>query len=125
MLFNPIYLLFNTGVTVTDCSDIPEGYKVTELGVLPEDWNIGRLDQVGGLIRGVSYKETDLNEKYQSGFLPVLRAMNIQTGSLDLLNDLVFVRREKISEKQILKRGDIGSVEFLRADTDQDRMNNF
>ena len=71
------------------------------------EWNIGKLNQVGGLVRGVSYKETDLSEEYQSGFLPVLRAMNIQAGRLDLFNDLVFVRTEKISEKQMLKSGDI------------------
>jgi type I restriction enzyme S subunit len=87
--------------------DIPEEYTMTELGTLPEKWDIGKLDQVGSLVRGVSYKETDLCEKYQSGFLPVIRAMNIQAGSLDLFYDLVFVKREKISEKQILKVGDI------------------
>jgi type I restriction enzyme, S subunit len=106
MLFN-LNLLFNTGVAVTDHSDIPDGFKATELGVLPVEWNIGKLNQVGGLVRGVSYKETDLSEEYQSDFLPVLRAMNIQAGWLDLLNDLVFVRTEKISEKQMLKSGDI------------------
>ena len=87
--------------------DLPKGYKATELGVLPEEWDIGKLDQIGELIRGVSYKDIDLSEKNQSGFLPVLRAMNIQTGCLDLKGDLVFVRRGKISEKQILKIGDI------------------
>jgi len=92
---------------VSDSTDIPEGYKATELGALPEEWNIGKLDHVGILIRGVSYKETDLGETLQPGFLPVLRAMNIQTGSLDLKSNLVFVRREKVSEKQILKYGDI------------------
>ena len=87
--------------------DIPEWCKATELGVLPEDWNIGKLDQVGILIRGVLYKENDVSERYQSGFLPVLRAMNIEAGSLNLKTDLVFVKREKISEKQNLKVGDI------------------
>lgn len=88
-------------------SDIPDGYKATELGVFPQDWEIEKIDRIGGLIRGVSYKAADLGEKPRPGFLPVLRAMNIQTGRLDVFDDLVFVKQERISEKQMLRDGDI------------------
>ena len=33
---------------------LPEGYKQTEVGVIPEDWNVISIEELGDVIRGAS-----------------------------------------------------------------------
>jgi type I restriction enzyme, S subunit len=47
---------------VIDESDIPEGYKATELGVLPEEWIISKLVSAAQIIMGQSPPGTSYNE---------------------------------------------------------------
>lgn len=35
-------------------NDTPNGFKMTELGLLPEDWEIVRLGEVANLVMGQS-----------------------------------------------------------------------
>jgi len=56
-------------------------------------------------IRGVSYSPKDVRDKLDESSITLLRATNIQDGLL--LEDLVYVDRKKVSEKQKLKMGDI------------------
>lgn len=65
-----------------------------------------KLKDVAEQIRGVTYGKSDVVKLSQDGFLPVLRANNITDNGL-IFDDLVFVREEKISEKQKIKSGDI------------------
>jgi len=47
---------------VSESTDIPEGYKVTVLGVLPEEWKISKLESVAQIIMGQSPPGTTYNE---------------------------------------------------------------
>ena len=42
------------GVSTRNAPDLPEGFKTTELGPLPEEWQVGRpgSTEVGSQIRG-------------------------------------------------------------------------
>jgi len=51
---------------------LPEGYKMTELGPLPEEWQVVRLGDVVKLTKG--RKPDELMPKYQFGALPYLTA---------------------------------------------------
>lgn len=65
-----------------------------------------RLDDVLTIIRGVSYKKDDASSAPASNTVPVLRATNIQDGTL-VFDELVHVPRKYVSDEQLLRRGDI------------------
>lgn len=64
------------------------------------------LGEIANVVRGVTFSKADAIFQPSAGFLPVLRAGNIQD-SLLLNEDLVYVPREKVDQKQLLRRDDI------------------
>ena len=73
---------------------------------LPEHWKIAKLRELGDLVRGVTYKRQETTDTSNPGYLPILRATNIQDRQL-LLEELVYVKGEKVSDSQLLRRGDV------------------
>ena len=67
---------------------------------------MARLGEYIEQIRGVSYKPTDLRDFLDENSVPLLRANNIQDGNLNL-DDVIYVSKNKVAEKQYLKKGDI------------------
>ena len=65
-----------------------------------------KIGEISSQIRGVSYSKSDVILKKAVGYLPVLRANNIQENGL-LLSDFVYVPDNKISIKQKIKAGDV------------------
>lgn len=57
-------------------------------------------------VRGVSYKPEDLHTTLNENSVTLLRANNIKDGKLNF-DDVVYVDKRKVSEKQLLKSGDI------------------
>lgn len=57
-------------------------------------------------VRGVSYKPSDLHDKLNENSVTLLRANNIDDGSINF-DDVVYVDRKKVSSKQYLQKGDI------------------
>lgn len=82
-------------------NSIPKGYKKTEVGVIPDDWEVGKLGDIGDTIIGLTY--TPLDVSYE-GCL-ILRSSNIKNGSF-VYEDNVFVKT-KIHEKLRVKKNDI------------------
>jgi len=72
---------------------------------LPKGWKWVRLGEVCKLLRGVTYSKQEAVRAPREGYLPILRANNI-TSELNY-DDLVYVPEEKISRKQLIKKGDI------------------
>ncbi len=70
-------------------------------------WKLGHLSEVGKLIRGVSFTPKDASDTPQSHSLPILRATNIQDGTLNLLTNLIYVTANKVTDEQFLRPGDI------------------
>jgi type I restriction enzyme, S subunit len=73
---------------------------------LPVGWAVSPLLEAGDLIRGVTYSKKDASDLPFENSIPVLRANNIQNGSL-LLDDLVHVPSDLVTEEQRIKAGDI------------------
>ena len=73
----------------------------------PSGWEITQVKEVCDIIRGVSYKKADSKQEAQKGYLPILRATNIQHNSLVLDKDLVYIPSELVSDIQKSKIGDI------------------
>jgi type I restriction enzyme S subunit len=77
------------------------GYKQTELGEIPEDWEVVELGNIGKNIIGLTYSPNDVVEY---GSL-VLRSSNVQNNKLAFENN-VFVNMD-LPERVIVREGDI------------------
>jgi len=80
---------------------VDAGYKMTEVGLIPEDWTVHKFGDIGEAIIGLTYSP---NEVASDGKL-VHRSSNIQDNKLSYL-DNVSVHKD-IPEKLILKENDI------------------
>ena len=67
---------------------------------------MARLGDYIEQIRGVSYKPEDICASTDSDAVAILRANNIQDDGLNF-DDLVYVKKSKVSEKQYIQKGDI------------------
>lgn len=72
---------------------------------LPKGWTITKISELGELIRGVNYKKEHSSSSPKATYLPILRANNIK-GKLNF-DDLVYVDKKFIEDKQLIKKGDI------------------
>ena len=73
---------------------------------LPKHWKVAILGELGDLVRGVTYKRHETAESSSPRYLPILRATNIQDRQL-LLEELVYVRDDKVSNSQLLRKDDV------------------
>ncbi len=77
------------------------GYRQTEVGVIPEDWEVKTLGDVGECLIGLTYNPSNVKEH---GLL-VLRSSNISNGRL-VLEDNVFVDVD-VPKRIRAQKGDI------------------
>ncbi|SPH23897.1 Type-1 restriction enzyme EcoKI specificity protein [Defluviimonas aquaemixtae] len=89
------------------------GYKQTEIGNIPTDWDLVNLGSIGESLIGLTYAPTDVRS---NGTL-VLRSSNIQNDTLAFANN-VFVEK-LIPQKIMVRPGDVlicvrnGSVDLI------------
>ena len=59
----------------TETERVPEGYKPSEVGVIPEDWEVRKLGAFANILRGASPRPIDspiwFNEKSNTGWLRI------------------------------------------------------
>ena len=67
---------------------------------------MARLGDYIEQIRGVSYKPEDVCNSTDNEAIAILRANNIQDDGLNF-DDLVYVKKSKVSDKQYIQKGDI------------------
>ncbi len=73
---------------------------------LPPSWGTPTLLECSQFVRGVTYTKSDAVDQTASGFLPIIRANNIQARRFEF-NDLVYVPANLVSAEQLLKVGDV------------------
>lgn len=61
--------------------------------------SVALLSEIAEQLRGVSYGKSDVTDHPADGYIPVLRANNITDVGL-ALDDLVYVRSNKVASKQ-------------------------
>lgn len=66
-------------------TDIPQGYKATALGIIPQEWEAMRLSDVCTLINGRAYKQNELLSK---GKYKILRVGNFFTNDSWYFSDM-------------------------------------
>jgi len=82
---------------------LPKGYQQTEVGVIPEDWEIVPLGEIGQTLIGLTYKPENIRD---FGTL-VLRSSNVQSDRL-AYEDNVYVDSElPLPSRVIVEEGDI------------------
>ena len=64
------------------------------------------LNKLMKQVRGVSYSKNDASSTYNEGFVPVLRAGNIQNSRI-IHDDFVYIPKEGVKNLQLLKKGDV------------------
>jgi len=85
---------------------------------IPEGWEVGTLENIAKLYRGVSYGKDDIKQPNDTGTTPILRATNITGNTIDLDN-MVYVPNKFVSTEQLLNKYDIlitmssGSIEHI------------
>ncbi len=80
---------------------VKAGYKQTEIGVIPEDWDIVLLLEKADLINGLTYSPDNI----QDYGLLVMRSSNVQNGSFSF-TDNVYVDCAVLKER-LIKKNDI------------------
>ena len=73
---------------------------------LPAGWARRPITDTAALIRGVTYNKTQSSDTPLPGYVPILRANNIQAGKLNT-SDLVYVPADCVTPQQIVRSGDI------------------
>ena len=81
--------------------DLKPGYKQTEVGLIPDDWDICNLGKIGQGFIGLTYDPKDV----RSDGVLVLRSSNITDGELQF-QDNVYVEM-KISERIVVCENDL------------------
>lgn len=81
--------------------NVPEGFKQTEVGIIPQDWKLITLPEAGEILSGLTYHPDNV-KKYGK---IVLRSSNIQNNRLSF-KDNVYVDMI-LPERVIVKSGDI------------------
>lgn len=84
---------------------LPKGYKQTEIGVIPEDWEVKTLGEVVVYQKGYPFKSKD----YKSDGVRVIRISDTTYNSIKSEKDAIFVSKDiaKITENWALKKGDL------------------
>lgn len=80
---------------------IPQGYKQTEIGVIPEDWESVALLSKCDLLNGLTYTPNDMAD---NGLL-VIRSSNVQNNQL-VFSDNVYVDLT-VADEKLIKKDDI------------------
>ncbi len=79
----------------------------TRLPGFSAEWQVIRLGEIGTCLRGVTYNgDLDLRQHDTFETVRLLRSSNVQNGMV-VLDELQFVRRQRVTEKQILRNKDI------------------
>jgi type I restriction enzyme S subunit len=98
----------NSQLSTVNSPLIPPGYKLTEVGVIPEDWDIKRLGDMGDVVRGGSPRPAGDPRYFNGNFIPwltVAALTNISEHQLDVINTAGFLTEEGSKHSRILSTG--------------------
>ena len=89
------------GLTCDGAQQIPTGFRNTEVGLLPQEWSVRTLGELGQSLIGLTYDPQDIDP---SGVL-VLRSSNIGNNSLQFGDDVHL--NMDIPNRMIARRDDL------------------
>ena len=81
-----------------------KGFKKTEIGLIPSDWDVKAIGDAIDVIRGVSWN----NEEVTDSGITILTIPNIQDGRITYDTNIYLTKN--INEEKFLKAGDTIAV---------------
>lgn len=88
--------------------EIPEGYKQTEVGVIPEDWDCVTLGDLGDIVRGGSPRPAGDPKYFNGNYIPwltVASLTNIPTSKQEVTSTLTKLTELGSKQSRILDAG--------------------
>ena len=76
--------------------EVKPGYKQTEIGVIPEDWEVTRIGEVSTKV-GSGITPTGGSKIYKHTGRPFVRSQNVRWGHV-MLGDIVYINDETHSK---------------------------
>lgn len=84
--------------------EAPDGYKFTEIGIIPEDWDFVRIGDLGNFSKGAGIRKDQAN----SGHIPCIRYGELYTKHNDIIRKCYsFISRDIAETSRKLKAGDV------------------
>ncbi|MBW2068476.1 MAG: restriction endonuclease subunit S [Deltaproteobacteria bacterium] len=114
------------GVSTRNATDLPEGFKTTELGPLPEEWRVVRLGEVANVKGGKRLPKGHKFSRKPTPY-PYIRVVDFRNGAINKANlkfltpeDYQLLKRYTISSKDVYisVAGTIGLVGVVPPDLD-------
>ena len=85
-------------------TNIPQGYKQTELGIIPEDWEIMTFDELGTFSKGSGVSRAESN----TGNIPCIRYGELYTHHNDYIKAYnSYISKTVASKAKLLQYGDV------------------
>ena len=85
-------------------SNIPQGYKQTELGIIPENWEIMTFDELGTFSKGSGVSRAESN----TGNIPCIRYGELYTHHNDYIKAYnSYISKTVASKAKLLQYGDV------------------
>ena len=90
-------------------SDVRPGYKLSEVGIIPEDWETGTVKEVGPIQTGPFGTLLKAAEYSNGGGVPLISVGEIQMGSIRLRSDTPTVDEHVVKRlpQYVIRNGDI------------------
>lgn len=88
---------------MTKRANIPQGYKSSSLGIIPKEWEVKRLGDVGSFKNGLNFSPNDKGFSYY--FLGVGDFLNRSSINIEHLGKIYY--NEKLDESYLLKDQDL------------------
>ena len=97
--------------------ELPEGYKMTEIGPLPREWEVVKLGEVGNVITGNTPSKKN-KEYWENGEIDFIKPPDLQNRTIttfsEKLSDKAINKARIVKEESVLVSciGNIGRVGF-------------
>lgn len=88
---------------------VPEGYKLTSVGVIPEDWEVAQLGSLGSVIRGASPRPKG-DKRYYGGNIPRLMVEDVTRDKKFVAPQIDFLTLEGAKRSRPCKQGTLTVV---------------
>ncbi|WP_052656065.1 restriction endonuclease subunit S [Pantoea ananatis] len=99
--------MMNNPVEIRSEKAIPVGYKNTELGLIPEDWDVINLNELASFGGGTTPSRALFDKYYSSGVHPWAKTLDLNNGAIWKTEELV---TDSALNETSLKKHKAGSV---------------
>ena len=85
--------------------NLKQGYKQTEIGIIPEDWNLQTIGEISKVDGGFAFSSKKFVDE---GLYQVVKMSNLYKGVLDLFRSASFINNiSELEKTYLLKKNDI------------------